>query len=308
MKKKYFEFLFKKNLREVVSMQKRFSWLPEFTNITIDNIEDVRALYMEIIPVYYPQARAALERNSLFNCMNKLSNEKDKQALHRQIAESDIQSGIVCSSHVRRFPDLWGQVQPEVRKFEAAYGARVFTVPWNSYSRGKALVRRFEIDRELLVGTSVLHIAPEPELAAWFERNAPSLNIKYRTAGIQGKVHYNEDLTALTMSDGLYDWVICHRVLEHIFDDISAIKEIKRVLKPHGVFNVSVPESMQRPEDEFWGIEDVTHHRHFRHYGANFQDRLGECGFDSKVVEHALSVELSEGTYPLRMYDASARI
>ncbi len=45
----------------------------------------------------------------------------------------------------------------------------------------------------------------------------------------------------LNFADNTFDLVIMIAVLEHVFDPIFAIKEIRRILKPTGVFIVEVP-------------------------------------------------------------------
>jgi ubiquinone/menaquinone biosynthesis C-methylase UbiE len=47
--------------------------------------------------------------------------------------------------------------------------------------------------------------------------------------------------TALPYPDAHFDVVICIEVLEHVGDDVTAIKEISRVLRPDGLLVVSVP-------------------------------------------------------------------
>ncbi|NQV88628.1 MAG: class I SAM-dependent methyltransferase [Parcubacteria group bacterium] len=48
-------------------------------------------------------------------------------------------------------------------------------------------------------------------------------------------------ITKLPFQNESYDLIICSEVVEHIRDDISAIKELARVLKPNGTLILSVP-------------------------------------------------------------------
>ena len=49
------------------------------------------------------------------------------------------------------------------------------------------------------------------------------------------------DIYAIDADDETYDAVICSEVLEHLPDDVSAVAEVFRVLKPGGLFVSTVP-------------------------------------------------------------------
>ena len=61
----------------------------------------------------------------------------------------------------------------------------------------------------------------------------------------------------LPFSSGSFDKVICSEVLEHIPDYVAVLSEIERVLKPGGIFAVSVPRFF--PEWICWKISDAYH-------------------------------------------------
>lgn len=89
----------------------------------------------------------------------------------------------------------------------------------------------------------VLHVAPEPFLVDLFRKNskryiAIDKYIDNRFGNIQVK---EMDLTELTFLDNNFDFIYCAHVLEHIPDDIKAISELYRVLKPGGTAVLSVP-------------------------------------------------------------------
>ena len=65
------------------------------------------------------------------------------------------------------------------------------------------------------------------------------------------------DATRLPFADGAFDIVITSEVLEHIQDDVSAIAEMVRVLKPGGVFAATVP--AWGPETINWMLSDEYH-------------------------------------------------
>jgi SAM-dependent methyltransferase len=70
-------------------------------------------------------------------------------------------------------------------------------------------------------------------------------------AAVQG------DALHLPFADGSFDRVICSEVLEHIPDDLSAMRELSRVLRPGGTMAVTVPRF--GPELINWALSDEYH-------------------------------------------------
>lgn len=65
------------------------------------------------------------------------------------------------------------------------------------------------------------------------------------------------DATRLPFDDDSFDVVITSEVLEHIQDDVAAIAEMTRVLRPGGVFAATVPSWL--PETVNWKLSDEYH-------------------------------------------------
>jgi len=65
------------------------------------------------------------------------------------------------------------------------------------------------------------------------------------------------DARSLPFADDTFDVVITSEVLEHIQDDVTAIAEMVRVLKPGGRFAATVP--AQFPEMINWKLSDEYH-------------------------------------------------
>ena len=65
------------------------------------------------------------------------------------------------------------------------------------------------------------------------------------------------DAQALPFPDDTFDVVITSEVLEHIQDDVAAIGEMVRVLRPGGRFAATVP--AQFPETVNWKLSDEYH-------------------------------------------------
>lgn len=70
----------------------------------------------------------------------------------------------------------------------------------------------------------------------------------------------NGDGSKIPLKSETIDVVICMDTLEHIQDDYAVLREIKRVLKPHGLLFISVPALMI-----LWSDHDISV-GHFRRY------------------------------------------
>ena len=77
------------------------------------------------------------------------------------------------------------------------------------------------------------------------ELTTPNLH----TASVQG------DALALPFPDGAFDRVICSEVLEHIPNDVGAMRELARVLRPGGTMAITVPRF--GPELINWALSDA---------------------------------------------------
>ncbi len=137
---------------------------------------------------------------------------------------------------------------------------------------------------------NLLHIAPEPSLYHLFSHTK---NLQYHPATKYAEGFYystkieTADLLDLHFDEDSFDWVICNHVLEHIPNDIRAMQEIFRVLKPGQKAILQVPYSLQLEktfEDEtintptdrekYFGQFD-----HVRIYGRDYPQRLEKAGF-----------------------------
>ncbi|GAA5156783.1 class I SAM-dependent methyltransferase [Nocardioides marinquilinus] len=65
------------------------------------------------------------------------------------------------------------------------------------------------------------------------------------------------DALSLPFADGEFDRVVAAEVLEHLHDDVGAITELVRVLRPGGTLAVSVPRWL--PEVVNWRLSDDYH-------------------------------------------------
>lgn len=146
-----------------------------------------------------------------------------------------------------------------------------------------------------------LHIAPEICFLKRFEK-MPLLD--YLTADLESPLaKIKMDVHKMPFEDNTFDALMCNHVLEHVEDDIKALREMYRVLKPGGWAILQVPmmkaglkvtyedKSITSPSERFkaFGQED-----HVRMYGEDYGQRLELGGFS--VTEDQFAFELRRET------------
>lgn len=145
----------------------------------------------------------------------------------------------------------------------------------------------------------VLHIAPED---CFIKRFAKIHGERYITADIESPLaRVKMDIQAMPFAENSFDVVLCNHVLEHVADDLAALREIRRVLKPGGFAILQVPFFSPVPDITF---EDatVTDKRererlfgqadHVRRYGKDYPGRIQQAGLN--VTEDLFAAQLSE--------------
>lgn len=133
----------------------------------------------------------------------------------------------------------------------------------------------------------ILHIAPEPALRMWLS-DLPT--VEYVCADLlRGDVDLRLDITDMDLPDGSFDGVICSHVLEHVDDDIAAMREFGRVLRPGGWALLNVPHEPGREatyEDssittEAGRLAAFGQEDHVRIYGRDdFLNRVTKAGLE----------------------------
>ncbi|MSO60128.1 MAG: class I SAM-dependent methyltransferase [Ilumatobacteraceae bacterium] len=99
------------------------------------------------------------------------------------------------------------------------------------------------------------------------------------------------DATKLPFADNTFDCVVTSEVLEHIQDDVMAISELVRVLKPGGSLGVTVPTWW--PEKVNWMLSEQYHAPiskggHVRIYSATeLKAKLRSAGLTVRGSHHA---------------------
>ncbi|MEK7423644.1 MAG: class I SAM-dependent methyltransferase [Actinomycetota bacterium] len=99
------------------------------------------------------------------------------------------------------------------------------------------------------------------------------------------------DATRIPFTDGSFDRVITSEVLEHVQDDVGALAEFVRVLKPGGTFAATVPTWL--PEKVNWMLSDEYHAPkseggHVRIYSSTeLKAKLRAAGLTITSTHHA---------------------
>jgi SAM-dependent methyltransferase len=148
---------------------------------------------------------------------------------------------------------------------------------------------------------NVLHIAPEPCFIQRFEKQH---GIGYITADIESPLaKVKMDIHRIPFEDNHFDIVLCNHVLEHVNDDIRAMREICRVLKPGGFSIMQVPFFSPVP-DITYEDPDITNPRqrerifgqndHVRKYGRDYASRIERAGL--KAIRDDFADTLGEET------------
>ncbi|MGA2297328.1 MAG: methyltransferase domain-containing protein [FCB group bacterium] len=156
----------------------------------------------------------------------------------------------------------------------------------------------------------LLDIAPSRALQNRFIKYQ---NIDYHSADLSSDLaRYKFDITNIPLPDESFDCILCSHVLEHIEDDVKAMKELFRVLKQDGwvIFQVPVDnkldatieeiplnlpltkgEKISKADLEMQRLKLFGQKDHVRIYGKDFGNRLREAGFN--VVEDDFAKGLS---------------
>lgn len=135
---------------------------------------------------------------------------------------------------------------------------------------------------------NILDIAPSGAIKKFVYSNS-GRNTNYYTADLYMEdVDYRLDIQNMKdIKNERFHLVICCHVLEHVKDDIMAMKEIYRILDRNGLAIILVPLDLDQTQtDEEWGLTEAENWRrfgqgdHVRKYAKiDFINRLKLVGF-----------------------------
>jgi SAM-dependent methyltransferase len=127
-----------------------------------------------------------------------------------------------------------------------------------------------------------LDFAPSPSLSKFIKKHS---FINYRSADLYMKgVDDKVDITDLHIYEsGSFDMILCSHVLEHVEQDIKAMKELYRVLNKDGFAIIVVPINLGLKED-FEDPTKTSESDRWKYFGQNDHVRVySKKGFVSKL-------------------------
>lgn len=208
---------------------------------------------------------------------------------------------VMCGHRIGRFMSIrggWRAVPPLMRALDViGSDPDNFECPrCGSIDRERHLLMYLQAAGLLawLKGKDVLHFAPEKRLARRIAACEPGRYVRCDLYPQSDDV-IRVDMLAMQFAAGSFDGVIANHVLEHVADDLKALAEIKRVLRPGGMAILQTPFS--RKLQRTWsdpGIDDAPARTqaygqddHVRLYGRDIFERFASVGLRSGVAQHA---------------------
>lgn len=143
----------------------------------------------------------------------------------------------------------------------------------------------------LTVPHRVLDVAPEEFMQTKIRQLK---NIDYLSIDLASPLAMQRmDITNLQLPDGSFDVAFCNHVFEHIRDDRTAMREVRRILKPSSWAILQTPVDLKRATtDEDPSITDPQEllrrfgqADHVRLYGRDLFDRLTSAGWKIAILE-----------------------
>ncbi len=213
----------------------------------------------------------------------------------------------VCDHRVGHFLPL-SAVHPETDANMKRYGFMHTLETFNPLAQSCPFCGATDRDRiyalyldELLAqdfgpeGIRIVDFAPIRCLSACIRKKLQRRRGSYRTADLfDPNVDDQVDLMDMRLyRDGQFDFFICSHVLEHVFDDRKALRELFRVLRPGGSGIVMVPVALDIQQvDEDPSVTDEAErwrrfgqHDHVRLYSKpGLLARLRQAGFEVREL------------------------
>lgn len=119
---------------------------------------------------------------------------------------------------------------------------------------------------------NLLYIAPEENLK-YFQKNS-NLSVKTSEYSEETFADFHYDLEHIDSPSFYWDYIICHRVIEHISDDRKGMQELYRILKKGGFCILSVPIDQNVYKTIRYDAPNPHESLHYYSYGNDFVLRI----------------------------------
>ena len=203
----------------------------------------------------------------------------------------------ICKFKASKFLP-YGQDHDAIKKFKIiGMGYRINALCPNCFSKDRERLVYLFLEKLLKqkvinFDSKIIHFSPESSLENNFFRKK---FINYTTADIViGKCDVDIDLQNFEYKEKNFDLVICNHVLEHIEDDMIAIKNIYSILKPGGFALLQVPLSTLIDKD-FKKNEFNTKKEKLNLYGQVDHVRIfSEKNYLKKIEQNGFILAIDE--------------
>jgi len=144
-----------------------------------------------------------------------------------------------------------------------------------------------------LPSMTVLHFAPERHLSRIITLAKPMHYVKCDLYPSMPDIE-QIDMLAIPYPAEKFDLIIANHVLEHVADDLCALKEIRRVLKPNGYAILQTPYSTKLQhtwsdpgiDSDIIRLQAYGQEDHVRLFGRDIFERFTSAGLESCVGTH----------------------
>ena len=142
----------------------------------------------------------------------------------------------------------------------------------------------------------LLHVAPEVCLMRHLRKAYKGHEVDYVTADLESPladIHF--DIQQIPLADNSFDVIFCNHIMEHVEDDLRAMRELYRVMSHGGWGVVLSPVELSRQNtfeddtitDEAERTRIFGQYDHRRVYGRDYADRLRSVGFEVEDLDYA---------------------
>ena len=155
-------------------------------------------------------------------------------------------------------------------------------------------------DSKYIHNKTILHFAPFKTIEKKLKKNT---SIKYISGDIDSSLAMKQiDITNINYPANSFDVILCSHVLSVVKEDLKAIKELYRVLKPNGtlILQTYIYKQYNKTFEDFTLVTDKDRYKAYgkhylqRCYGKDFTERFTNEGFSLEVYNPEEKITLEK--------------